>query len=74
MSLEPITERYADLTEVALTLGVHWVTVQRLAVTGKLPTRKVHGKRLVERAVLEYWKANYDPKQGPKTFPGEMPS
>lgn len=72
MGIEAITERYADLAEAAATLGIHWSSVQRLANQGKLPTRKVHGKRLVDRAVLEQWKTNYSPLPGRKRFPGQV--
>ena len=70
--LEDIHERYADLTEVATTLGLHWTSAMRLAYKGLLPTRKVHGKRLVERAILEQWKANYTPRPGRKQYPGQV--
>ena len=55
---------YVEVSQAARELAVHPETVRRLLRQGELPGNKVGTLWLIERAVLERFKAAYDPRPG----------
>ena len=65
MSANPF-EDYLDLVEAARILRIHPQSLRRLIKQKKVPAVLFAGKYLIERAKLEMFKANYDPRPGRK--------
>ncbi|MDX9956171.1 MAG: helix-turn-helix domain-containing protein [Anaerolineae bacterium] len=55
---------YVEVSQAARELAVHPETVRRLLRQGELPGAKVGTLWLIERSVLESFKAAYDPRPG----------
>ena len=60
---------YLDLIDAASEIAIHPQSLRRLVKQGRIPVRKVWGKYLIKRDVLDIFKANYDPQPGWKTWP-----
>jgi excisionase family DNA binding protein len=65
MVAEPF-DNYMDLVDAARILGIHPQSLRRLIKQRKVPAVLFAGKYLIERAKLEMFKSNYDPRPGRK--------
>jgi hypothetical protein len=61
-----IFDQYLDLIEAARELGIHPQSLRRLIKRNLVPAQQFAGKYLIQRTTLEVFKANYDPRPGPK--------
>ena len=68
MSIAPIHQQYADLMEAAQIVGLHPMSMRRLIKRGKVPATLWQGKYLIDRTVLNQFKANYDPRPNKNNF------
>lgn len=59
-------ENYVTVAEAAERLNIHPESVRRLIRSGKLPARKFANAWLIEKATLEQFASNYDPRPGRK--------
>ena len=59
-------ENYVTVAEAAERLNIHPESVRRLIRGGKLPARKFANAWLIEKATLEQFASNYDPRPGRK--------
>ena len=64
---------YVDLVEAARELGLHPQSVRRLVRQRKVPAVLFAGKYLIARNVLQQFRANYDPRPGPKPMAALLP-
>ena len=65
-TFERFKQDHLDLVEAAAVLGIHPQSLRRLIKMQKMPARLYAGKYLIDRSVLEMFKANYDPRPGRK--------
>lgn len=61
---------YLDLEDASRVLGMHPQSVRRLIKRGRVPARKVHGKFVIARPVVDQMAATYDTRPGRKPGPG----
>lgn len=61
-------DNYLDLVEAARILGIHPQSLRRLIKQKKVPAVLFAGKYLIDRDVLNQFKANYDPRPGRKAI------
>lgn len=59
-------ENYVTVADAAARLNIHPESVRRLIRAGKLPARKLANTWLIEKAILEQFASNYDPRPGRK--------
>jgi excisionase family DNA binding protein len=59
-------DNFVTVAEAAKRLNIHPESVRRLIRSGKLPARKFANTWLVEKATLEQFASNYDPRPGRK--------
>jgi excisionase family DNA binding protein len=59
---------YYNLLDAARVLGVHPQSLRRIIHANKIRAEKVFGAWLVNKKVLEDFKANYDPRPGRKPY------
>ena len=59
-------ENYVTVADAAERLNIHPESVRRLIRSGKLPARKFANAWLIEKATLEQFASNYDPRPGRK--------
>ena len=67
MAVEPF-DNYLDLVEAARILNIHPQSLRRLIKQKKVPALLFAGKYLIQRAELEQFKSNYDPRPGRKAI------
>jgi excisionase family DNA binding protein len=66
MAKRDLLDTYTDVEEAGRRLKIHPESVRRLIRQGKLPAIRFANKWLIERAELEQFASNYDPRPGQK--------
>ena len=68
MTITAIHDQYADLMEAAQVVGLHPMSMRRLIKQRKVPATLWQGKYLIDRDVLNQFKANYEARPSKGNF------